>query len=375
MESDPQSYVLSEDESRVIFERDIIPAELGALASSSPSLPSAEPPASQVISENETSPSRSPSAAAAMAGQNAPLAVLLVGQTGAGKTRTAPLLESAMAQLRNGRPLAHFVADTYKTYHPAYGTLLSTRPALASPATSPDARRWLAMAARYAAQRRADVLLESAARHPGDFADLARAFAEEAGYRVEVVLLAVPKPLSLLGVLARFYESLPEARLRDGFPARLTPRKVHDESYEGLLRAAEFVDADADAEGRAVVDRVVVARRDNLVAYANERDGSGRWKRGGRGAAAAAVRAERERPLTVAERTVAQATLRRLGEIDVPGLKSQLREIEGLLEPLLINADIDTGTYAPLRPLSLLGSVLDERRFDADAGLRLGPVS
>ncbi|KAI0115265.1 zeta toxin-domain-containing protein [Daldinia grandis] len=341
MDINPQSYILSEEESRIIFERDILPSELSGLSL-------AEAP----ISYNGNGVARTP------------LAVLLIGQTGAGKTRTAPAIKNALIHLRGGERLAHFVADTYKTFHPAYRTVLATRPALASPATSPDARRWLAMAASYAASQRADVLIESAARHPGDFADLARLFRAE-GYRIEVAILAVPAALSRLGILARFYEKLPEAGPQGGLPLRLTPRKVHDESYAGLLEAAAFVDS-SDA-----VDQVVVVRRDNLVAHANERirkinDGDG-WRWGA--STAEAVRRERERPLTAEEKTGAELSLRGLQKMNVPGLESQLVEIERMLE--LLSGALDDSVYLPLKPLSLPNSVHDDK-FDVEAGLMLG---
>ncbi|KAI1417745.1 zeta toxin-domain-containing protein [Hypoxylon sp. FL1857] len=338
MDPNPQSYVLSEDESRAIFERDILPAELGALSA-------VVEPSTSINGDNTA--------------DRTPLAVLLVGQTGAGKTRTAPAIKEAIMRLRGDSHFVHFVADTYKTYHPAYRTLLSTHPALASPATSPDARRWLTMAASVAASRRADVLLESAARHPGDFADLALLFRAQ-GYRIEVAILAVPAALSRLGILTRFHEKLPEAGPSGGLPIRLTPRKVHDESYAGLLEAAAFVDS-GDA-----VDQVVVVRRDNVVAYANERV-DGRWRRGP--GVADAVRAERRRPLTPVERTATESSLQRLREMDVPGLSCQLEEIEELLKPLLV--DSDALVHAPLKPLSLPNSAHDDQ-FDNEAGLRLG---
>ncbi|KAI0382931.1 zeta toxin-domain-containing protein [Hypomontagnella monticulosa] len=339
MDTNPQSYILSDEDSQAIFERDIIPLELGALSAEVPT------PSDGLNGTPRT-----------------PLAVLLIGQTGAGKTRTAPALKSAMIQLRGASRLAHFVADTYKTYHPSYRAILAARPALASPATGPDARRWLAMAAAHAASQRADVLIESAARHPADFADLVWLFRDR-GYRVEVAVLAVPAALSRLGILTRFHEKLPEAGPAGGLPVRLTPRKVHDDSYAGLLEAAAFVDESG------FVDQVVVVRRDNVVAYANERDDVGGWK-GGPGAAKA-VRAERERPLTSIEKTGALESLRRLRGMDVPGLEGQLEEIEELLKPLLV--DSDASVYTPLKPLSLPDSAHDER-FDSDAGLRLGTI-
>ncbi|KAI1393751.1 zeta toxin-domain-containing protein [Hypoxylon trugodes] len=344
--AEPKSYMLSDDESRAIFERDIVPAELGHLS------------ATAELSVSANGDGRTP------------LAVLLVGQTGAGKTRTAPAIKSAIERLRGRSHLAHFVADTYKTYHPSYTTLLATRPGLASQATGPDARRWLNMAASVAAARRADVLLESAARYPEDFAQLACLFRTH-GYRVEVAVMAVPAPLSRLGILTRFYEKLPEVGPGGRLPLRLTPRKVHDESYAGLLEAAAFVDSgqsnEGGTKGRGIVDQVVVVRRDNVVAYANERIPDGAWKR--ELGTEAAIRQERGRPLTVYERMGAEFSLGKLRAMNIPGLESQLKEIEGLLKPLLDTPN--DSEYAPLRPLSLPNSVYDEQ-FNSKAGLRLG---
>ncbi|KAI1467123.1 zeta toxin-domain-containing protein [Daldinia caldariorum] len=345
MDIDPQSYILSEEESRSIFERDILPSELSHLSAATP----------QPSNSNE------------IVGDRTPLAVLLIGQTGAGKTRAAPALKGALTRLRGASRLAHFVADTYKTFHPAYNALLASRPALASAATGPDARRWLATAASRAASRRADVLVESAARHPGDFADLARLF-HASGYRVEVAVLAVPAALSRLGILARFYEKLPEAGPRGGLPLRLTPRKVHDESYAGVLEAAAFVDSSG------AVDQVVVVRRDSLVAYANERIknvggyGNG-WRQVPR--TAEAVRTERERPLTASERTAAELSLQRLRKMNVPGLESQLIEIERMLEPLLV-APHDL-TQIPLKPLPLPNSI-HNGKINIEIGLSFGNI-
>ncbi|KAI1808015.1 zeta toxin-domain-containing protein [Daldinia bambusicola] len=352
MDIDPRSCSLSEEESRTIFERDILPSELSNLSAAT-----AEPSNGNGTDRDRT-----------------PLAVLLIGQTGAGKTRAAPALKSSLTRLRGVSRLAHFVADTYKTFHPAYSTILASHPALASAATSPDARRWLAMAASHAASLRADVLLESAARHPGDFADLAQLF-RASGYRVEVAVLAVPAALSRLGILARYYEKQPEAGSRGGrLPLRLTPRKVHDESYAGVLEAAAFVDS-SDA-----VDQVVVVRRDDLVAYANERiktvgdgdgDGDGYgWRQAPR--TAEVVCMERERPLTAGERAAAEGSLQRLWKMNVPGLESQLVEIERMLEPLLVAPD--DLTQIPLKLLPLPNSIHNSKT-NIEIGLGLGNIS
>lgn len=218
---DPQSYLLSEAESRAIFEREIIPAELGAIQQAT---------ASEAGQRRGSDPRRQP------------VAVFVVGQIGAGKTRTGPVIRQALEASwhsraggqgddedeardeserdreagtgREKRPrmqplIAHLIADTYKVYHPRHAALVSSSSsssstAFASAATAPDARRWLARAVAWALARGADVLVEAACRAPGDVAALVHACAT-AGHRVEVALLAVPAGLSRLGVLARYH--------------------------------------------------------------------------------------------------------------------------------------------------------------------------
>ncbi|KAK6843251.1 Toxin zeta [Apiospora arundinis] len=299
---DAKAFVLSEKESTRIFEQQIIPADFSGF-----------------LEKDAVKPSPLPSPPLSCGWRrNPPVAVLIVGQTGAGKTHAAPAIKEVFESIVRGKSgqrhnkqrregagdpspsketegheeeeeegpvIAHFVADTYKTYHPAYAALsagdANAQTGRASAATGPDARLWLAMAVRRAVALRLDVLLESACRHPEDFADLAQTF-HEGGYRVEVALMAVPAGLSRLGILTRFYrrrtpeegESTSPSSQRGSLSlaGRLTPKKVHDDSYEGLLHAAEFID-ESDA-----VDQVVLVRRDNLVVYADERSEDGAWK-------------------------------------------------------------------------------------------------
>lgn len=167
------------------------------------------------------------------------------------------------------------------------------------------------MACEYAADHKLDVLVESACRHPDDFAGLVRVFRER-GYRVCVAIMAVPKPLSRLGILVRFHRDLPEAR-SGKLPLRLTPKKVHDDSYLGLVEATRFV-----AE-QGCVDEVVVVRRGNGVVYHDWRTGDGRYE-----GLVEAVERERRRPLTEDEMEGARRDLEWLE--GMTGLKSEVVE-------------------------------------------------
>lgn len=278
-----------------------------------------------------------------------PLSVLIVGQTGAGKTRLAPVLLDAMTSL--DRTPAHFIADTYKAYHPAYASILDSKPALASAATGTDARRWLSMACEFAAERRLDVLVESACRHPDDFCSLAALF-RKAGYRVAVAILAVPEALSRMGILVRFHLALPEAQ-SGRLPLRLTPKKVHDDSYAGLAEAARFVD-ESDA-----ADAVVVVRRGNGVAYENSKGKDGKWKV--QPAASRALEVERRRPLSGEEREVVLEGFATLDNLIGSGMEEQAKGIRGLVDALSIGTSDegkeDGDGFPALEPLDALDFV------------------
>lgn len=267
-----------------------------------------------------------------------PLAVLIVGQTGAGKTRLAPVLSQAMIDIH--RTPAHFIADTYKTYHPHYSACLEKAPEKASILASLDARMWLEMACGYAVENRLDVLVESACRHPDDFCKLAEIF-HAGGYNVRVAVLAVPEALSRLGILVRYYRNLPEAQSR-GLPLRLTPKKVHDDSYSGLASAARFLDEDAS------VDSVIVVRRNNMLAYTNERvDGvSHPWRT--HAGALRALEGERIRGLSPEEERTAREDIKELGKLGSPKLDAEIKEIEDLIATLGMGVEERLPSLQPL---------------------------
>lgn len=331
----PEEWKLSPSQRLEIFNNEIAPREI---------LP-------HVRHQNNNTPSSTKL-------DNRPLAVIIVGQTGAGKTRLAPDLLQAMTNILNTATTAsdnpqeispaHLIADTYKTYHPFYSHALSTAPHLASPLASQDARTWLSLSCRMAATHRIPVLLESACRHPDDFCQLASIF-HSAGYLVLVATLAVPYPLSRLGILVRYYRDLPEGKV-GGLPLRLTPVKVHDDSFGGLEEAARFVDGVGKENG--AVDGVVVVRRTGRIAYRNRRT---RWARkredgvkpgnedvkeernGGWESEPAALKAlmvERERELSTEELETARRDVDELRLLKDPKVDDQIKEIEGLIAGL-----------------------------------------
>jgi hypothetical protein len=226
-------------------------------------------------------------------------------------------------------------------------------------------------------------------------------------YRVEAVVLAVPACLSRIGLLTRYYrpppvtttttaattnvtaaatpalqaqqqphpnaESASTVAATDSsesgrptpppespdsaaaLPVRLTPRKVHDDSYVGLSASARFVD-ESDA-----IDHVVVVRRGNVVAWVGERpnsdldgnDDNEKQQEGNIqlswGRVAETLEYERRRPLTPDERRVLEAD-----RAYVLSLGGDLADIDRLAEPLLAEADASFSELPPLKgPLAI----------------------
>ncbi|KAK3301587.1 zeta toxin-domain-containing protein [Chaetomium strumarium] len=326
-----------------ILHTSILPAELH------PFLPS------KTSSSSSSSSSSSPSSPSTK-----PMAILVLGQTGAGKTRLAPLLLRAISSRRSSPtgpppPPLHLIADTFKTYHPFYTAALAAAPHLASRLASHDAAEWLVEVCATAARERVQsVLVETACRRQkgattttttttsrGDYSHfqrLVRVFCE-GGYAVRVVVLAVPAALSRLGILVRYYKRLPEAGSR-GLPVRLTPRLVHDLSFEGLAEAVQWLDHQHEKR-EVAVERLIVIRRNGRIVYdadgkRGDNDGRGVWKqKKGDAGALRALEAERTRALSAEERKAAEEDielLKRLGDARV--MMKEVDEIQGLIDEL-----------------------------------------
>ncbi|ETS76443.1 hypothetical protein PFICI_11830 [Pestalotiopsis fici W106-1] len=325
-ESYVESFKLSDAESRRIFLEQIVPKYLGHLQSPD-----------NVGHEDRP-----------------PLAVFIIGQLGAGKTRAAPTIKQVM-QGRRGEP-AHLIANKYKEFHSSWEQLLSEKPMHASMVTKADDRAWLAMGVAHAMERRADVLAEMACRFPEDFCELTQTL-HDAGYRVEVMILAVPEALSWIGVLTRYNNDHLREREQSDRSWGL-PQLPHDETCANLVNAARFVDESS------AVDQVVVVRRGNLVAYTNEKV-NGSWVK--KGSAVDALLFERNCGILPAEQRAAEEDIKELQKDGSTIPKSSIPEIGHLTSFFDITSD-----ERQLRDLALPRISTANVRFGTQVDLSLG---
>ncbi|MFE5097027.1 zeta toxin family protein [Streptomyces sp. NPDC056638] len=215
--------------------------------------------------------------------QERPVVVFVAGQAGSGKTLVMDLVQAALEQ-RGGA--VRVDRDAYKAVHPDYANFLAEDVRTAGVRVRPETYWWQAEVEARARAARYDVVAEEAVADAAEWMATVAAY-RAAGYRIEVVALAVPEAVSQLGVLDRYLRLAEEGR------ARYVGWDNHDACASALPAAL------ADIEAGRLADRVLVVRRAGEVLYANELTPEGRWHRpvGAR----EALLAERLRPWNAAE--------------------------------------------------------------------------
>ncbi|WP_331747778.1 zeta toxin family protein (plasmid) [Streptomyces sp. NBC_00853] len=247
--------------------------------------------------------------------QERPVAVYVMGQPGSGKTRLTPMLRRAL----RGRP-THISGDDFKSYHPDYHQLLKEEPRTAGERIRADYRAWQALAEAQVRERRGDVVIEIAPGGADGFVASARLY-RQAGYRVELVVLAVRAADSRQGTAARC------ARALDlGGQGRFTTVYGHDKHFTALG------DAVAAAEETRVADSVMVWRRDGTVLYRNTLTPEGAWERPA--GAAEALQAEQRRPYTLQEAAQFWSVQRWLRTV-LPSYRRDVEEIAFMARALM----------------------------------------
>ncbi|MFD9861906.1 zeta toxin family protein [Streptomyces alboflavus] len=248
--------------------------------------------------------------------QERPVAVYVMGQPGAGKTQVSRLVRRA---LRCRKPTT-IVGDNFKAFHPDYHQLLEENPRTAGATIRADYQAWQAQAEKYVRARRGDLVIEIAPGRAEQFLSSAAA-SHQAGYRVELVVVAARAADSRQGTAARYAQVL-----QLGMVSRFTSARGHDVCFRAV------VDAVRAAEETPAVDAVMVMRRDGSVLHHNERSVDGGWER--TAGAVLALATERERPYTPQEAAEFLAVQQQL-RAALPQHRAELAHIASLASPLL----------------------------------------
>lgn len=210
--------------------------------------------------------------------QDRPIAYLLGGQPGSGKSKMEKALMRKLAERGGGVKIE---TDAFRERHPSYPDFMRDDDRSMAVHTAADAGRWTEKSIEHVAARRVDMVVAGTMRQP-DVVESTANQLREAGYRVEAHILAATDAESRLGILTRYQRD----RIAYG-SARYTVLDVHDKGYEGVTQTADAIDAGA------FVDAVHVQNRDGVEIYQNHREPSGDWAHAP--GARAAIEAERAR--------------------------------------------------------------------------------
>ncbi|MGW5042185.1 zeta toxin family protein [Streptomyces parvulus] len=185
--------------------------------------------------------------------QSNPVVVIVAGQTGAGKTAVTRMVADTLDRMGT---TAWINMDFYNPYHPDYARWQAERPHEADALVRPDGDAWWAQAQQYALARGFNILLESAMVTPAEYEDICRRIQAAplppgvAPYRIETAYVAVPGPISRLGIMSRYLEELQERG-----HGRLVDPAIHDAALAGVVRGAAAFEAEGLGDYAAVLRR------------------------------------------------------------------------------------------------------------------------
>ncbi|WP_406279869.1 zeta toxin family protein [Embleya sp. NBC_00896] len=210
-----------------------------------------------------------------------PTVVFIGGQTAAGKTTCQQVVLRDLG-LTDVVPID---GDDLLDDHPGYRDAARADDRTAASLVGAHTSAWWTMTVEHLRAHDVDVVVSAPLGRAPWSLDRFRDF-HAAGYRVELVLLAVPPAQSLLSLVERWHrDRQPE---RHGFGRWVAPT-THDRFLTGILETADAADA-SDA-----VDAIHVARRGRGIVYGNDRVGKARSTR-------EVIETERARPWSDAER-------------------------------------------------------------------------
>lgn len=189
-----------------------------------------------------------------------PVTVLLGGQPGAGKSTTNNLI----SQWYPDRDFVELDGDSFRQYHPDFHKLLREDPYNMPVVTAPAMGRWVTLAAQHANECGYSTVMQSTWGSARIVDSNAKA-AQKADRETHAVALAVPKHLSALGAMQRFYGALAQ-----NSEARWVGLDFHDQSFNKLAETVRGVG------GSKRVDRLSIVNRDRDTLYTGATAGEDR---------------------------------------------------------------------------------------------------
>ena len=178
-----------------------------------------------------------------------PTMVLLGGQPGSGKSRAIGRIEAQYPGIIS------VVGDDLRIRHPDYDRLMREDPLSMPRETGQAASRWARMAMEYLREQRRSALVETTLRQPDMVREVVTEF-RQAGYRIELRVVAVPLEVSRLGTIARYADQVEKSGA-----GRWAVSTVHDTAAAAVPGTASDVVRDG------MIDHVTIESRQGEVYF------------------------------------------------------------------------------------------------------------
>lgn len=183
-----------------------------------------------------------------------PLAVMIGGQPGAGKTGAISRLSKELQALAEERAIV-IDGDALRQHHPRFQEFNRIDDRKAGYWTGQAMRSWVGMCIEHAISNRYNVILEGTFKNADKVEAQANKF-REAGYEIHAEVVSTPYAVSKMSVQLRYEQE----RHRVGY-GRLTPTESHDESYRGIADSIERL------QQARLVQSITISRRDGFPVY------------------------------------------------------------------------------------------------------------
>ncbi|OZG61481.1 Zeta toxin family protein [Bifidobacterium lemurum] len=174
---------------------------------------------------------------------DSPTLYMVGAQPGAGKTRAIQRI------CKSHLDAVEVNGDDLRVYHPDYSRILDEAPLRMPELTSQASSAWVRMSLDHLRDRHVSVVVETTFAHPKANMDTLHSF-RQAGYRESLVFVAVPAPVSLLGILERYVQ-----QLRDYGIGRWSDPAYHDQVVQQIPDTLECLIASGLLDEVKVVDR------------------------------------------------------------------------------------------------------------------------